>query len=232
MTTSTLNELIYAVINTVRSKTQTGDPITKELVAYHIKNVRAQLIKQEGNKGYSADPYIIQDLGCLELEKVDSADCCTDESDCIVLRTKEKIPSIIELHHKQLISRVGPVDKTSMNFDWIDYSRVPFIGNNRFTKSRIKAYQMNNGGHIYLITPTFLSKGLKKINVQAVFENPQDVAKFQNCEGLSCYDDDSPYPIKDWMIPTIIDIVVTKFIGKTAQAPQDNTNDANLNLNK
>lgn len=230
MTTS-LNELVYSILNTIRGKTATTEIITFELVAYHIKNIRAQLIKQDSNKGYSADPYIIQDLGCLDLEKVDSADCCTDESDCVVLRTVRPIPSTIELHHKSLITRIGPVDKTAMKYDLIDYSRVPFIGENRFTKNKIKAYQMNNNGHIYLITPTFISKGLKKINVQGVFENPQDVASFQNCEGNSCYSDDSAYPVKSWMIPVISKMVIDMFLNQQSQAGIYTTNNAKMDIN-
>lgn len=229
--TTTLNELVYSILNTVRARPVSTEIISKELVAYHIRNVRAQLIKQDANRGYSADPYIIQDLGCLELEKVDSADCCTDESDCVVLRTKRPIPSVIELHHKQLITRVGPVDKTAINYDWIEYSRVPFIGENRFTKKRIKAYQMHNNGHIYLITPTFLSTGIKHINVQGVFENPEDVASYQNCEGTACYNNDSPYPIKSWMIPVITKMVIDMFVGPQAQALTDTTNNAKTDTN-
>jgi hypothetical protein len=230
MTTTTLNELVYSILNTVRGRTSITELITKELVAYHVRNVRAQLIKQDSNRGYSADPYIIQDLGCLDLEKVDSAECCNGNSGCTVLRTVKAIPSTIEMHHKQLITRVGPIDKTAMPFDWIDYSRVPFIGLNKFTKDRIKAYQMSNNGHIYLITPNLLAKGLKKINVQGVFENPEDAALFTNCEGLSCYNEDSPYPIKSWMIPTITKMVIDMFVNQQAQAGIDFTNNAKADI--
>lgn len=230
MVTTTLNELVYSILNTVRGRTVVSELITKELVAYHIRNVRAQLIKQDSNRGYSADPYIIQDLGCLDLEKVDTADCCNDNSDCIVLRTVKPIPSTIEMHHKQLITRVGPIDKTGMSFDWIDYSRVPFIGLNKFTKNRIKAYQMYNNGHIYLITPGILAQGLKKINVQGVFENPEDAATYTKCDGSSCYNDDTAYPIKSWMIPTITKMVIDMFVNQQSQAGIDFTNNSKIDI--
>jgi len=230
MTTTTLNELVYSVLNTVRGRTAVTELITKELVAYHIRNIRAQLIKQDANRGYSADPYIIQDLGCLDLEIIDSAECCNVDSDCTVLRTVKTIPSTIEMHHKQLITRVGPTDKTAMPFDWIDYARVPFIGKNKFTKDRIKAYQMSNNGHIYLITPNFTARGLKKINVQGVFENPEDASTFTNCDGSTCYNDDSSYPIKSWMVPTITKMVIDMFVNQQSQAGVDSTNNAKTDV--
>jgi hypothetical protein len=225
-TTESLNSIAYAILNTIKGRAVNTEKITLELIKYHINNVRALLIKQDANKGYSADPYIIQDLGCIEVEKVDSADCCNDTSDCIVLRTKVPIPSVIELHKKQLITRVGPIDKTGMNYDWIDYSRVPFIGMNQFTKKRIKAYQIDNGGYIYLITPTFLSQNIKKINVQAVLEDPTQALEFKNCDESSCYDDDKPYPIKGWMIPSIINIVIDKFLNIQDAAEIDDSNNS------
>ena len=40
------------------------------------------------------------------------------------------------------------------------------------------------------------AEGLETINIRGVFENPQDVSKFDECENGGCYDDSrDPFPI-------------------------------------
>ena len=144
--TPTHRELIFAVLNTVRSRTTITEPITTSIIAFHIKNVRAQLIKQDSNKGYTADPNIIQELPCVELSQVDKGECC-EVTGCTIYRTTEKIPSAIELHHKQLITRIGSIDKTQVPFDFVDYAMVPYLSHSRYTNSIPKVFTMNNNGY-------------------------------------------------------------------------------------
>ena len=44
--------------------------------------------------------------------------------------------------------------------------------------------------------------GLELINVRGVFEDPEEVAKF-DCDGTDCYDDNSPFPMPADMIQAI-----------------------------
>lgn len=229
MATPTLNQLIFSALNTVRSRTNITEPISQEIVAFHIKNVRAQLIKQDSNKGYTADSYIIQELPCVEITQVDKGECC-EVTGCTIYRTVNKIPSTIELHHKQLITRIGSIDKTQPAFDFIDYAMVPYIGESRFTKSRPKVFTMNNNGYYYFILPDHL-EGLEKISIQGVFEDPMALAGFSTCEGNACYSaEDTPYPVKAWMVPTLTEMVVKMFIKPQAQALQDPSNNSKFDL--
>jgi hypothetical protein len=228
-TNPTLSELVYAILNTVRARTTSSEIITEEIVKFHIKNVRAQLIKQDANKGYTADSYIIQDLGCVELELADAAECCTIDAGCKTLRTVLPIPSLIELHHGQLLTRVGPVNKMDIPFDIVPFERVPYLVN-KFTNKRIRAYNQNNGGHIYLTIPESKVSLMKRINIQGVFEDPEEVAKFKTCDEAACYSDDSPFPIKAWMVPVLMQLVIEMFIGKQSVAPTDLTNNAKTDL--
>lgn len=227
--TPTLNELIFSCLNTVRSRTTITEPITEEIIAFHIKNIRAQLIKQDSNKGYTADSYIIQELPCVNIVQVDKGECC-EVTGCTIYRTEQKIPSTIELHHKQLITRIGSIDKTQPAFDFIDYAMVPYIGASRFTKSRPKVFTMNNNGYYYFILDNNY-EGLEKVSIQGVFEDPTSLNSFNTCSGASCYNvDDQPYPIKSWMVPTLIEMVVKLFIKPQASALQDPSNNSKFDL--
>jgi hypothetical protein len=226
--TPSLNELTFDLINLVRGgNTVSTEPISREQVKFWVINKRAQYIRNELNKSRSIDPYLIQDLGCVELVEVDRAECCSVEVGCTFLRTKHPIPSLVELHHKNLLTRVGPVDKISKPFDVIPYERVPYEFRNKFTRNSIKAFMMNNNGYLYLAIRegNNLAKLLDVINIQGVFENPRDVAKFSHCDGKPCYTDDSPFAIKRWMIESLKqDILKTNF-NIITQAPTDGISD-------
>ncbi len=225
---NTLNEIAYSILEVVKPKASITEPITLQSIKYHIKNTRALLIRNEINKMRSVDPEIIQDLGCVSLINVDRAECCDLDIGCNFLRTTLKIPSLIELHHKPLMTRVGPIDKINRPYQLIPYERIPFEFYNKFTRSLIKAFLMNNNDYLYLAIDkdNMLSKSLTKINIQGVFEDPSDVQPFRTCGGTICFSDDSQYPVKQWMCNAIKDIVIKMYISPESTRPIDVTNNA------
>lgn len=228
--TPTLAELQFSVLNTVRSRTNISEPISLEIIAFHIKNIRAQLIKNDSNKGYTADSFIIQEMPCEPVSLVDRGECC-EVTGCTIYRTTNKIPSPIELHHKQLITRIGSIDKTQIGFDMIDYAMVPYISFSRFTKNRPKVFTMNNNGYFYFILPEGGNlEGLQKVSIQGVFEDPMELMNYTTCEGTNCLGNNTPYPIKSWMVPTLIEMVVKLFIKPQSQALTDPNNNSKFDL--
>jgi len=223
---STLKEISFSILETVRPKASITEPITLELIKFHVKNTRAQLIRQELNKSRSVDNEIIQDLGCIDLVKVDRSECCSTDIGCVFLRTSIKIPGFIELNQKPLITRIGPVDKISKPWQLIQYERVPFEFLNKFTKNEIKVFLMNNNDYIYLAIheDNILKKTLKKINIQGVLEDPEKASTFNQCSGQVCFSDNSNFPVKDWMINSIKDLVIKTFIGPESKQPIDYSN--------
>lgn len=226
---STYNEIVYSIFNTVRPAYSGTQPLSLELIQYHVDNVRAQLIRQDLNKGRSVDPSLVQSLGCITLEEVDKG-CCDVPVDCYILRTNQDIPSAIELYNTPLITRVGPVDFTKRPFQFVEFQRVPFTGSNKFTKNLVKWFIKDNRIYLLIHKDNPLQWGLESIHVAGVWENPKDVALFDNCNGENCFDLNSTYPIKSWMIPILQEMVIKKFIMPQNIAPIDNSSDGKPNL--
>lgn len=227
--TTTRNEIIYSILDILKPNAKSNEPFSLDLIGFHVDNTRAFLIKQDSNKGYTADNYIIQDLGIVEIEPVDKAESILIEIGCNFMRTVKPIPSTIELHHGELLTRVGPIDKTARNYDIIKYERVPYEGYNKYTNNLIKAFRINNSGHIYLTVPKDnREKILSYINIQGVFENPRLAADFVNYNGNPCYTDDSPYPIKQQMVQSIKDIVLKNYGILESKMPIDKENDGDV----
>lgn len=228
---STLNELVFSILDTVRPLNQTNSEITEELVKFHIKNVRAQLAKQSLSKNGTLANQWFQSLGCIDLVESDPSECCAFPTGCIILRTDVAVPNTIE-GATNLLSRVGPVDITEKPYQYVEFERVPFEGTNKYTKNLIKWFVGSNDNHIYLLinNSNYLAMGLEVIHVHGVFEDPEQLVDFQQCStGEACFSADSKYPIPDSMIPTLIEMVIKKFILPQSQAPIDSSNDSSTN---
>jgi hypothetical protein len=222
----TKREISYACLEAIKPKAVSSEPITIELIDFHVDNVRAQFIRNEYNKNRSVDPEVITDLGCIDLIKVDSSECCDLDLGCTFLRSNLKMPSFIELHQGPLVTRVGPINKISRPYQLIPFERVPFEFYNKFTKGLVKAFFQNNNDYLYLAidNDNILSKTLRKINIQGVLEKPIEASTFNLCTGEACYNDDSIYPVKGWMVSSIIQEVVNKFLGPESKAFIDSSN--------
>ena len=193
----TLNELISELWLDVNPEISDDSVLDKRLLAAFIHKVRAVFARNEMNKSSrTVDAALIQDLGLVELETVDSfVDSGLGNILHTILRTKEIIPRAIELHNKLAFTYVGSLDQVQKGFKFIDIANVPYFGNGKFNKVFMAAFIMNDRIHIIgnCNNPAF--KGLKYINVKGVFENPEDAAKFYRPGGTPCYTEDEAYPL-------------------------------------
>jgi hypothetical protein len=227
-TTPSLAELTYNILNTVRGRYNNDDVITREQVEFLIHSTRSMLIRQELNKGATTDSYIVQDLGCVEIEKIDASESTNIEVGCSLYRTKQQIPSTVETRYNQLFTRVGPINKIAQPYSKLSYDTVGYIEFSKFKTKDIKWFTKDNDGYIYISFPNNILPFLKYINVQGVFENPTEASKFFECDtNKTCYDYNMAYPIKYWMVDTITQIIIDKFIKPESLTNKDDTNDSN-----
>jgi len=228
---ATLNQLVYDIWEIARPRISDDDNFDKRQFEFWIKNTRALLLRNELNKNRTIDPNLIQDLGCVELELADAADCCEITDGCKILRTKLEIPNTIELHNKTGITRVAPVNKLTVPFNFVDYERAIYSGNGRFNSNQVFAFLLND--RIYLkVNNTDIAKYLTHINVRGVFEDPKEAAKFHHCSGDPCYTGSSEYPVNSWMIETMKQMILQVDLATSLQAVEDSTNNAKADNNE
>lgn len=225
----TYNEIAYDVLEILNNGNISDDEdISIEHIMYHFNTQRALWIRNEYNKpGRTIDPQIEQDLGCLELEEADTADCCDIATGCTILRTVKTIPELIELHDRPAITRIGPVSKIKLPFNFDTYHKAIYASYNKYAKG-IFAFFLNK--RIYLIITDSKYNYIDYINLKGIFTNPTDLESFK-CNNGTCFSYDENYPINSWMIPYIKEQVLKQF-GMSIQIPKDSSNDANDNSAK
>jgi hypothetical protein len=199
---ATERELIYDIRSIIAPKITDDDNLSELQIRFWIKSSRAVLIRRDYEKGRAINPDIIQSLGCVEVVQVDSSECGLSTG-CVVLRTKCQIPNTIEGSFTNMITRVGPASTMLKSYPIKPYSRLPWLNKDKFTKNITKAALHN--GYIYLVS----SKQLEGIiNIQGVFENPEEVSNFTTCEGEACYSLDNKYPLGAHLIDALKQMVV------------------------
>lgn len=182
---------------------------TEDHIIFLIKQYRAFLIKKEKDKDRSsqdiASEFEYQQI-CLDLEKVPAIDGepCTGG---YYLRTTKKIPKVLEGTQP----RIYPLDfYQGINISYVSRDRMRYVGTNPYLQNIIYT-SIGPDLHLYLnsTNPQFLY--LKKLRMNAVFEDMDEAAGLlcdSDGEDQSCDVMDMVFPIRDYLVPPLIELVV------------------------
>lgn len=226
-----VKEIVYACLDLAKAATSDDSFFTEEFVLFLLKKYRSFLIKQERDKQRGTDgansEFEYQQI-CLDLEKVPAMDGepCTGG---YYLRTTKKIPKLLEGSQP----RVYPIDfYQGINISYIPRDRMRYVGTNRFLQNIIYV-SLGPDFHLYLNSsnPQFLY--LKKLRMSAVFEDFDEIADYL-CDDenpATCDVLDTKFPIREYLVPTLIELVVNELVGSEYK-PQDENNNASDDVAK
>ena len=200
-----LNSICYDLISTIKGSARFSDDNTISIsqIEYLVINNRSLLIRRDLTKGRAISDNITQILPCIPVIQVDSSECsCNVPSDCTILRTKDKMPTPIEIYNQDLITRVSGVDVQGRGWSIISYARASVSGLNSWTAKSPKAFFHN--GYIYIINAPIV----KYISVSLVAEDPREASVLSTCSGAPCYTNDMDFPISNYMLPLLKEMIL------------------------
>ena len=219
---ATQRELIYAVKSILRGGLITDDDkISDRLVAFLIDGARAILLRQQFNKGQSISENSIQHVKCVGLESVDTSYDPEFNLDCKVFRTIKELPKFIEGKNKDLITNIQASEFGGMSFEYVSYARLPYARHTKFKRPLAVLY--NN--RIYLVDAPYI----EQISISGVFEQPNDLSSFDDCENASCFSWDMEYPMSSHLVDPCVKMVVEE-LTLSLKVQQDRTNNANQGM--
>ena len=127
--------------------------------------------------------------------------------------------SVIPYNFEEAISHVGDVSGIG-TIPMVNSNTIQWLPYDKYTKNKMKAYMIANYLYVYN------AEGLETINIRGVFENPQDVSKFDECENGGCYDDSrDPFPIPMDMLSLINQGLISGELQLLAGSFSDTEND-------
>ena len=221
-----VSELVYSILDLAKAASSDDSFFTEEHVIFLCKKYRAFLIKKEQDKEKSstdvASEFEYQQI-CLDLEKVPAIDGepCTGG---YYLRTTQKIPKILEGTQP----RVYPIDfYQGTNISYVSRDKMRYVGNNKYLRNIIYS-SLGPDLHLYLNSsnPQFLY--MKQLRMSAIFEDVDEAAGLLcDSEGsdASCDVLDAEFPIREYLVPPLIELVVKALTGSSV-IREDEVNNA------
>nr|DAJ81493.1 MAG TPA: Structural protein [Caudoviricetes sp.] len=227
-----VKEIVYMVLDLAKAATSDDSYFNEDHVIFLLKKYRSFLIKKEQEKQKAttdiASEFEYQQI-CLDLVKVPAIDGepCTGG---YYLRTTMKIPKILEDNQP----RVYPVDfYQGINISYIPRDRMRYVGTNKFLQNIIYV-SLGPDLHLYLNSsnPQFLY--LKKLRMSAVFEDFDEMANYlcdDDGSSIACDVMDEVFPIREYLVPTLMELVVKELTSAKYQ-PVDEHNNAADDMSK
>lgn len=218
-----VKEIVYYIMDAVRAISD-DSLVVEEEVLFLLKKYRSFLIKKEQEKEKSttdtASEFEYQQI-CLDLEKTPAMDGepCTGG---YYLRTTKKIPKVLEGN----TPRVYPMDfYQGIYVTFISRDRMRYVGTNKYLQNIIWV-SLGPDQHLYLYSsnPQFLY--LRRLRMTAIFEDFDEAADLlcdTDGNSTSCDVLDETFPIRDYLVPTLIELCEKEILG-TAYRPKDSRN--------
>jgi hypothetical protein len=222
-----VKEIVYSIMDLCKAGGSDDNYITEDHILFLAKKYRSFLIKKEQDKEKSstdiASEFEYQQI-CLDLEKA----AAIDGSPCTggyYLKTTVEIPKILEGNQP----RVYPIDYfQGTNISYIPRDRMRFVGSNAYLRN-IVYVALGPDLHLYLKSSNPQFMYLKKLRVNAIFEDFDSAAEYlcdDSGTSKACDVLEEEFPIRDYLVPPLIELVVKELTGAIYRKEDTVNNDA------
>jgi hypothetical protein len=212
-------EIIYDIKEKLQITTD-DDMFTNEYLAHLIDVKRMLLIKQTFSNITKPIPIACLSEICLNLEVVDNINGSPLFGH--ILRTKEVIPTVINISGREDLITVRSIDNFTTGFNSVAIERFPFLGHNKYLNNQIYT-AINSDGRIYFYSKRINFMMMSKVTARGVFESPAK-ANEMSCHS-TCDELNNEYPLEGYMIDDIVSLIV-KDLMVPLQIPNDEKNDS------
>ena len=226
-----MNEVgnIGTAISRIRNvlKAVKDDPFVTDRFIYSLINKNALfLMKQEDsyNKLLKFQSFF-KSLPCIELIEIDKIEACCAEvtSGITIMRTKEKIPKLMEASFGPLVRAVTSIDGSQEVYPTQPSQYAGMTKTSGYKYNKNKYYWYLND---YLYFPNIQWEAVK---VEGIFENDISAFTCDDCEA-KC----KPRQEQDFQIPEYLFAQIEQYVLKemtmSAQIPSDTAVDDNQNI--
>jgi len=216
---TTISDVIARVRNLVKSEKQDAFMTDRYIFSLIRKYTALYMRRQDSQNKLMKFNSVFQTLPFVELIETDKieADCSGIKSDCIIKRTKHKLPNFMQGYWGPIIRTVSSIDKSIEMQPTQPGTYTSMTKLTTFKYNTTKYFWFLNG---YLYFPNV---DWDAVLIEGVFED--DITKW-NCDPK---DDCTPRPQQEWYVPDFLFAEIEKQvimdIMGTAQYPADPKHD-------
>lgn len=208
------------------------NPYSNMSIVRALQDVRATEIKIALKTDLEMSEFMVQTLGCVEVEEMDRSECpCAPASGCYWLKVTNPIPV-----YCRITSVTGTVASgTNPRFTFMKWDRFQYIPKSRSKATREGLYwtirNTGKGPQMYL----YGNRNLELISISAIWEDPMAVEAYKGCESedleAKCNPLDVSFYTDSWMRDVIISKTWQKLLPVRSAASGDMLNDDNVGNN-
>lgn len=176
---TTINDTISRVRNTIKGVKEDAFLTDRFLYSVILKYAKFLIRRQDNENKIMRFQSLFEVLPCVELIEVDKIEaCCTGiKSGCKIMRTKDKLPSVLEGSYGPLFRSVTSIDGSVEMFRTYPSTFTAMIESTNFKYNKNKYYWYLNG-HLY-----FPNIPWESVRVEGLWD--ESIAEF-TCDGDVC----------------------------------------------
>lgn len=217
----TIGEAISRLRILIKSVKQDASLSDRFIYSMIMKHAKLLMRRQDNLNRIMKFNSIFKPLSFVELIEVDKveAQCRGIKSGCTFMRTKEKLPSLIEGYWGVLIRSITSLDH-SVQVHYTYPTTFEQMTSQKYFKYNKKKYFWYLDGHLY-----FPNIAWDAVRLEGVFENENDVSKY-NCEEVDpCQTiQQKAIPVPEFLFSEIEQMAL-KELTLMLQVPQDTKHD-------
>lgn len=203
-------------------------------IYYWINLKRSLLIHRELEKSAFINSSFSQFIPCLNLVSVDQnlAVCCNDiPTSCTVLRSELRLPKTIPFRGNYGIISISSPMILGKEIKIVDPKNFKYVGSGRHSRNEVFCTIIDD--YVYIRTKNDIMQNVagKTVSVRLIAENPLSLSEYSTCSSdntnTSCFSEDAEYPIPDYLVNVVKQMVLQEDIRIAASIPEDTNNNAN-----
>lgn len=187
---TTIGETVSRIRNVVKAVKEDAFLTDRFLYSLVLKYAKLYIKRQDTENKIMRFQSLFEPLPCVELIEVDRVEaCCADiKTNCKIMRTKDKLPTVLEGAYGPLFRSVSSIDSSQEVYKTYPATYTNMTKSSNFRYNTNKYYWYLNG---YLYLPNV---SWEAVRIEGLWE---DSVNMYTCDGDSCaprQDDQTHFP--------------------------------------
>jgi len=217
---TTINDAVSRVRNTLKSVKEDVFMTDRYIYSVIIKYAKLLIRRQDNESKIFMVQSLFKTLPCVELIEVDRVEACCEgiKSGCIIKRTKDPIPGVLDGAYGPIIRTVSSIDTSILVYQTYPtmYTRLTHTSGFKYNKNK---YYWYLNGYLYLPNVDW-----EAVSVTALFE--ENLSGF-TCEGVDQCQlaQDRAMPVPEYLFAEIEQYALKELL-TAGQLPVDTSDDS------
>ena len=194
MAKNTIGDIVSRIRNQIKGVKQDSFMTDRMIYSFVLKHAKWLMKREDSKNKLMAFSGVMQTMDFVELTEVDKVEaCCTGiKSDCMIKRTKEKLPVFLQGYFGPLIRTIASLDGSEELQPILPTAYIGIANSKNYKYNKTKYYWYIND-YIY-----FPNLEWDAVRIEGIFED--DISAFTCANDFCISKQDQPFNVPDYLI--------------------------------